>query len=68
MKPNTASKTVLTFVKYLLWTGAAAIVAKVADLVPGWHVPDIYIPLIGAGLKSTATWIATRKAESEPWR
>lgn len=52
---------VRTFAKYMLWSGAAAAIDWAARNYAGWHIPSVYLPLIGGLLKAAASWVATRK-------
>ena len=52
-----------TLWKYLFWTAIAAIATGLANHLAGLAIPDIYVPLIGAILKSIATYAATEGGE-----
>lgn len=55
-----------TLIKYLGWTAAGAVITAVINEVPHWQLPQYFDVIFGAGLKTLATYIATRIAESKP--
>lgn len=53
---------VKTLFKYLFWTAIAAVATATVDQLSGLTIPDYYVPIIGAALKSIATFAATQRS------
>lgn len=60
MISNKVKASFLTFFKYIAWTGIAAVAVAGADKLGGLSLPDFVIPLLGAALKSLATFATTQ--------
>jgi hypothetical protein len=60
---NKMNATLMTWVKYLLWTAIAGIVQWVSVTFTTWHLPVWSIPLIASVLKSIATYVTTEQQE-----
>jgi hypothetical protein len=56
---NKLKAALLTFFKYVFWTGLAAAAVAGADKLGGLSLPDYVIPMLGAALKSLATYATT---------
>lgn len=56
-----ATRTAITFVKYLLWTAVAAAINAAVERLGDLQLPAIYVPILAAVLKSIATFVATRE-------
>ena len=60
------SKATLSFVKYLLWTGTAALLAALTGNLDHLSIPTMLIPVVAAVLKGAATYVATKVEEDKP--
>jgi hypothetical protein len=54
------SASLKTLVKYLIWTGIAAISTAAIDKIGDVNIPVIVVPLVAALLKAIATFAATQ--------
>lgn len=55
-----------TLLKYAGWTGAGAFVVTCINYLPHVELPDFWIPVVGAILKTLASWIATQTEANTP--
>ncbi len=59
-------KTIMTFIKYLVWTGVAAILQAALVALTTLDLPLWIIPLIASVLKAAATYVASKAEEYKP--
>lgn len=59
-------KTILTFIKFLWWTGVAAGIEAAINNLAHVNLPGWTVPLLGAALKAGATYAASRAKEFGP--
>ena len=54
------NKSIMTFIKYLAWTGIAFVVQTALDGLYRLDLPMYSIPIIASVLKAIATYVATQ--------
>lgn len=57
-------RSLVTFVKFLVWYGVAAALQQAIQQVGNVGIPDVYVPIAAAVLKAAATWVATQTQEA----
>lgn len=57
------NKSIMTFVKYLAWTGIAVLVQTALDGLYRLELPIYSIPIIASVLKAIATYAVTQKED-----
>jgi hypothetical protein len=59
------SRAIVTLLKYAAWTALSAGLVYVTNHLADLKLPDVYIPIIAAVLKSIATYVATQAQETK---
>jgi hypothetical protein len=53
-------RAVISWVKYLAWTGVAALIQAAIENVGNMQLPVWFTPILGSVLKAAATFVATQ--------
>lgn len=56
-------KSLMTWLKYAAWTGAAALIQYLINTIGNQHLPVWMVFIVASVLKSAATYVATKLKE-----
>lgn len=54
-----------TWAKFLFWYAVAAILEQAIQTIGNIGIPDMWVPIAAAVLKAIATFVATKRQESQ---